>query len=110
MSIQKLLEIYDFHDSIIESMQHVGRDLILNIELCQWRQMWYKYNDDEIIPITLRLSDINNYVWDSYKTEQDINCDSILKFDCNENKVEIVLYDEVISVITFECNEVEFIN
>ena len=55
----------------------------------------------------MRFLNSSNYNWDSEKREEDIDYDTIIDITCKEGTVKIVLEDEDVSVLTFECNEVQ---
>ena len=48
-----------------------------------------------------------NSNWDSEKREDEIDYDSIVDVTCEESIVKIVLEDEGVSILTFECSEVQ---
>lgn len=106
MLVQKLLSKYNFHDSCVLKLMHEENNLVLKIDFCCWKQKNYKTTDNEMKEIVLKFEQVNNYIWDSDKSEKEIDCDEILRFDCRKNTVEIVLYNNVVSVMTFDCNDV----
>lgn len=49
----KLVEFfkrYDLHDSVIEDIEYISREmkLVITIELCRWRQLFYKSDEPEM--------------------------------------------------------------
>lgn len=50
---------------------------------------------------------VEDYIWDSLKTEKDIDYDTILDMSYNDGIVKMILLDGEVSIITFKCNEVK---
>lgn len=114
MSIMELLKKYNFHDSNVISIIHKESELVIEIELCQWKQKYYREGDKELVNKKIKFKYIKNYQWDAEKNEDELDYDNILKFDYSMEidlyKIEIVLQDDgYISVITFIGGEVELI-
>ena len=81
--------------------------MILNIDLCMWKQNEYQDGDPELKEVILKFLNSTNYNWDSEKGEDEIDYDSIVDVTCEESIVKIVLEDEGVSILTFECSEVQ---
>ena len=50
---------------------------------------------------------VEDYIWDSLKTEKDIDYDTILDMSYNDGIIKMILLDGEVSIITFKCNEVK---
>ena len=113
MQIEDMIQKYYFHDSNVIELFHENNRVQLKIDLCMWMQEGYKEGDDELKEVLLAFDSVEDYIWDSDKTEADIDYDTILEISYSNGIVKIVLEDDVeddgISVITFKCNTVEFI-
>ena len=110
MLVSELLSKINFHDSNVIELCHKENNLIMKLDLCMWKQKDYKEGEDELKEVSIEFSDIERFVWDSEKDEEDIDYDTILEFSYDGNNVRIVLDDDDISIVTFECFYVEFSN
>lgn len=110
MFVSELLNKYDFHDSNVIQLFHEENNLIMKLDLCMWKQKDYEEGEDELKEVSIEFKDVKRFVWDSEKDEEDIDYDTILEFSCKGKHIKIVLEDEDISIITFQCVSVEFIN
>ncbi len=81
--------------------------VLLNIDLCMWKQNGYQDKEPELKKVILKFLNVTNYNWNSEKDEKDIDYDSIINITCENSTIKIVLEDEDISILTFESNEVE---
>lgn len=106
MQIDELIKEIDFHDSSIIGLLHKNNIVQLKIDLCMWRQKGYKEYDKEIKEILLVFDSVTDYIWDSYKTEAQIEYDTILEITYNKGIFKMVLLDDIISVISFKCKTV----
>ena len=104
--VQELLNKYNFHDSNIMKLLHEENNLILSIDFCRWKQKDCKIGEDETKEISLKFEQVSDYIWNSDKSEKEIDYDTILSFDCKDSRVKIVLWDSEISLITFTCADV----
>ena len=91
----------DFHDSNLIGMRVEDMRIMLRIHLCNWKQIWYEEGNEKMIEIMVGFDNITNYVWDSEKSGEDIDYDTIIKMDIDEGQVELVLEDEIVSVCKF---------
>ncbi len=77
------LELYDFHDSLLESVNYDIKNKKINIEVdfCCWKQIQYKENDDETAIIVLCFENVE------YANIPDVtlNSDEIIDFILLEN-------------------------
>ena len=72
-----------------------------------WQQKYYKEGDSEQKEILLVFNTVEDYIWDSLKTEKDIDYDTIVDMSYNDGIVKMILLDSEVSIITFKCNEVK---
>ena len=77
------------------------------IVMCMWQQKYYKEGDSEQKEILLVFNTVEDYIWDSLKTEKDIDYDTILDMSYNDGIIKMILLDGEVSIITFKCNEVK---
>lgn len=107
MLVTELVEKINFNDSCVNELIYANGIVILNIDLCMWKQKEYQDGEPELKKVTIKFLNSVNYNWDSEKREKDIDYDSIIDITCEENTVKIVLGDEDVSMLTFECREVQ---
>ena len=107
MLVSELLNKYNFHDSNVVELLHDQQDLIFKLDFCNWEQKDYVEGDEDIKEMYLKFKNIKNFVWDSPKTERDIDYDTILDITYINRNVKIILEDEDISIVKFTCDSVE---
>ena len=107
MLVKELLEKVSFNDSCVNELKYIKGTVILNIDLCMWKQKDYKDGEPELKEVTLTFLDSKDYKWESDKDEEDIEYDSIIDITFEDKMVKIVLEDEDISILTFKCCEVQ---
>lgn len=107
MQITKLLKKINFHDSCVNTLTYKNRTVILNIDLCMWKQMEYKTGEAELKEIILKFFNVTNYKWDSLKKETDIDYDTIINITYKDNIVKIVMEDQEISILEFKCSSAQ---
>jgi hypothetical protein len=63
MKLYDLIKNYDFHDSSVDDLQYdkINKKLVINIELCNWRQKGYKKDEPEIVLCKLVFSEVKKY-------------------------------------------------
>lgn len=89
------LELYDFHDSLLESIKYDRKNNKINIEVdfCCWKQVGYKENDDETAIIVLCFENV------LYANIPDvtINSDEIIELSLIENDtaLKIVAFNDI---------------
>lgn len=89
------LELYDFHDSLLESINYDRTNNKINIEVdfCCWKQTQYKENDDETAIIALCFENV------LYANIPDValNSDEIIEFSLFENNtlLKIVAFNDI---------------
>ena len=109
MKIEDIIQKYHFHDSSVIELFHDSNRVQFKIDLCMWKQEGYKEGEDELKEVLLVFDSVAEYIWDSDKAETEIDYDTILEISYNDGTLKIVLADDGTSVITFQCNTVEFI-
>ncbi len=107
MLVSELIKKINFHDSCVKTVIHTENVVRLNLDLCMWQQKEYKDDMPELKEIILKFINVTNYNWDSEKSEKNIEYESIVKFTYDKNIVCIVLEDEEVSILTFECAEIQ---
>ena len=107
MLVTELIKKINFNDSCVNELVYANGTVILNIDLCMWKQIEYQDGDPELKEVILKFLNSTNYNWDSEKREDEIDYDSIVDVTCEESTVKIVLEDECISILTFKCSEVQ---
>ena len=107
MSVTELIKKVNFNDSCVNELVYENETVILNIDLCMWKQNEYQDGDPELKEVILKFLNSTNYNWDSEKREDEIDYDSIVDVTFEEGTVKIVLEDEGISILTFKCSEVQ---
>lgn len=111
MRVEDMVEKIDFHDSGVMKVYRRDDVVILQINLCMWRQEGYKEGEEELKEIFLQFESIKDYNWDSKKTEAEIDYETILKVTYSGGTLEMILEDapSEISIISFKCNTVELV-
>lgn len=109
MLVNELLYKFDFHDSNVIKLLHDKENLILIIDFCMWKQIGYSDSEEELKEVRIEFIDVQQFIWDSQKNENEIDYDTILNFSYDGKRIRIVLEDEVVSVISFECTDVKFL-
>lgn len=107
MHIEDIIDNIDLHDSNVIGLFHEKDKVKLKIDLCMWKQEGYQKGDNELKEILLEFDSVEDYKWDSDKTEADIDYDTILEFSYDNGMIKIVLADHGISIISFKCNTVK---
>lgn len=89
------LELYDFHDSLLESIDYDRKNNKINIEVdfCCWKQAEHKENDDKTAIIVLCFENV------LYANIPDVtlNSDEIIEFSLIENNttLKIVAFNDI---------------
>lgn len=106
MLVTELVKEINFNDSCVNELVYTNGTVIMNIDLCMWKQNNYRDGAPELTKAVLKFLNAKKYKWNSEKREDEIDYDSIIDITCEKNIVKIVLEDECVSILTFECNEV----
>ncbi len=108
MQVSEIVASVNFHDSsVIEVFQQ--NDIVkLRIDLCMWKQDGYREGDDELKEVVLEFTNVTDYMWDSEKSEADVDYDTILEVSYSDGLLKIILHDDEISILSFKCNTVMF--
>jgi hypothetical protein len=112
LKIETFIEEYDLHDSLIEKIQFNGEKLVLDIDLCNWRQKNYNSDEDEMKEIKVIFENVQSYHLDS--TNDAVDSDSILEISCStvdssstSKDIKIVFEGEGdIKIMTFRSENV----
>ncbi|AZK45321.1 hypothetical protein [Paenibacillus lentus] len=112
MKIDSFIEEYDLHDSLIENIRINGEKLVLDIDLCNWRQKNYSPEEDELKEIKVIFNNVQGYHLDS--TNDTVDSDSILEISCSEvdssstvKDIKIVFEGELgMKIMTFRSDNV----
>ena len=107
MLVTELIKKVNFNDSCVNELVYTNGTVILNNDLCMWKQNEYQDGAPEFKEVILKFLNSTNYNWDSGKREDEIDYDSIVDVTYEESTVKIVLEDEGVSILTFECSEVQ---
>ena len=113
MLVTELVGRVNFHDSCLSKITLLDQVVALNIDLCMWKQNDYQEGDIELKEVNVVFKGIKNYSWDSEKSEEEVDYDTIINFNLEGNKIEVILLDEevigrsYVSVMSFECMEVQ---
>lgn len=109
MLVTELVNSINFNDSCVNKIVFSNKVVIMNIDLCMWKQKGYKEGDPELKEVDVVFFDVTNYKWDSDKSEDEIDYDTIIEIKVKDNKIEVILEDEEVlevskvSVLSFEC-------
>lgn len=110
MSISDLMENFDLHDSLLENAVYdpITNELLLSVELANWRQKDYEETEPEMVNGTFTFSNVTHYSTDpdSFTFNSNEIMD-IRMMDINPNGIEIVTLDNgKIVTFTIEATEV----
>lgn len=108
MLVTELINVINFNDSCVNKLEYSNECVLLDIDLCMWKQNDYEDGEPELKKVVFKFLNVKNYSWDSEKLEKDIDYDSIVSITYDEHIVKIVLEDDDVSILSFECNEVIF--
>lgn len=113
MLVTELVESINFHDSCVNKIVFSNEVVVMNLDLCMWQQKEYKESQPELMEVDVIFFDVTNYNWDSDKSEEEIDYDTIIEIKVEGNKIEVILEDEEVlerskvSILSFECSEVQ---
>ena len=65
----------------------------------------YEITDDLLFQ---HCANAENFILEQIPDEEDIDYDTILDFSCKGKHIKIVLEDDDISIVTFQCVSVKF--
>ena len=109
MRISEMLNIYDFHDSLVKKINYNNSEVTFKIELCNWRQKNYNADENEMKTMELVFKDVKDYKFNG--TINTIDDDTILVFECNNREcgnIKVVLEgDRDIKIIEFRGYSVD---
>jgi len=111
MNIDTFIQEYDLHDSLIENIQISGDQLVLDIDLCNWRQKRYIPEESEMRNIKVVFDNVQNYQFEG--AEHQLDSDSILHISCSGvpsatwKKIKLVFENNgIVKIMTFESDRV----
>ena len=113
MLVTELVNSINFNDSCVNKIVFLNEAVIMNIDLCMWKQKGYKEGDPELEEVDVVFFDVSNYNWNSDKSEEEIDYDTIIEIKVEGDKIEVILENEEVletsevSVLSFECIEVQ---
>ncbi len=110
MSIQELLNKYDFHDSLIENVSYdtVQNSVKMKIDFCNWMQDGYSNSSPETSIIYLFFCDVTDFKG----PQGDIDDFSILEVTIIDNFITFMILDDFHDVnyeIKISCKTVDMI-
>lgn len=105
--VTELVENINFNDSCVNKIEFFYKIVVMNIDLCMWKQKGYQEGDSELREVDIIFSDVTNYNWISDKNEENVDYDEIIEIKVKNNDIEIILKDEEVSVLSFRCGEVQ---
>ena len=94
MSVLKDLEKYDFHDSLLESIDYdtTKNRLKLSIDFCNWKQADYKTGDLETEMVELIFENVHRAIIPEFV----LDSDEIIGFKLlTDNEISIVVFNAV---------------
>ena len=74
----RIIKNINFNDSCVNWLHREIDTVILNIDLCMWKQKGYQEEEPELKQKFLKFLNVKNYNWDSEKKEDEIDYDSII--------------------------------
>ena len=113
MLVTELVKNLNFNDSCVNKIEFSDGIVVMNIDLCMWKQKGYKEGNPELEEVEVIFFDVTNYNWDSDKSEEEIDYDTIIEIKVEDNKIEVILEDEEVlemsrvSIVSFECIEAQ---
>ncbi|MCA1032522.1 hypothetical protein LCL95_16030 [Bacillus timonensis] len=106
-------DIY-FHDSILEGINYLENEnkLILEIELCNWKQKWFNSDESEMRMGHLVFRNVIDYEIDPHSM---VDSNEVLEIEVNKidkkyylTKLVLTLEDDVM-IIKIKASDVEWI-
>lgn len=113
MLAAELVRNLNFNDSFVNKIVFSDGMVVMNIDLCMWKQKGYKEGNPELEEVDVIFRGVTNYKWSSNKSEGEIDYDTIIEIKVEDNKIEVILEDEEVlemsrvSIVSFECIEVQ---
>lgn len=93
MKLNEFIEKHNLHDSLLESIEHDGKQKIVKliIDFCYWQQDNYKEGTPETGLIVIEFTDVSNFTYLPYQ----INSDEIIDVVCNNDSIIFVVYNDI---------------
>lgn len=84
---------YDFHDSLLESIEYDKgkKKVTIEIDFCNWKQEWYNQTDEETSIIFLVFENVSNVSIPEFE----VNSDEIIEFELLEKGVKIIVFNDI---------------
>ena len=93
MKIIELFDIYNFHDSLLESAEYLPEEkkLVLDIDFCLWQQDDYCSDMPETEMLRIVFSGVSAF----YMPEYHMNSDQIIDVKVCGDKAEITVFNDL---------------
>ncbi len=94
---------FDFHDSLIESIEYYeeSNKVTIEIDFCNWKQEGYRDEDEETTMMYLSFEDVTDFIVPKVSH----NSDEILEFNILEDGIEITAFNDIEDIsYTFKTN------
>lgn len=94
---------FDFHDSLIESIEYYeeSNKVTIEIDFCNWKQEDYRDEDEETTMMYLSFEDVTDFIMPKVS----LNSDEILEFNILEGGIEITAFNDIENIsYTFKIN------
>ena len=96
MKICELLEIYNFHDSLVEEIVHAEEKIQIRIDFCNWKQDGYKDGDEETKEMSLIFENVYHTDIPAIKPNSDEIIDvKEVKNNESETGIELLLFNDI---------------
>ena len=101
MKIFDFFEMYNLHDSLIESIDYNADDKTVKIvvDFCFWQQKDYNENKPETGLIIIKFSNVSEFIYEHIN----INSDEIIDTSVDNSSVEIKFFNEE----TQKCHSIQ---
>ncbi|MGL4109558.1 hypothetical protein [Clostridium sp. LP20] len=111
MNIKDFFDIYDFQDCNIKSIINKEKDLLMGIEICNWRQPGYIKSEPEIGYKTIVFKNVKKVhkELDNNEFNDGIREAYLFKLSRDEYRVRLVMVNRGVKTIEFVTNDVEMI-
>ncbi len=102
MRISKLLEQYDFHDSLLEKIYFRGEQLVLEIDFCKWRQDSYVEGEDETEEIMIVFKNVSDVTIPKLKLNSDeIMGADLINDDVGRKGIKLTVFNDIKQTVYF---------
>jgi len=108
---------YDLHDSLVEGIKYLQDEakLMLEIELCNWRQPSYQNGEPEMLKILITFTGVRRCEIEpeaiSFESDEILEVTSIISDIEGSEAIKIVLRgEEAIKIVKIIANDVVVVN